>query len=220
MRAERRARFVQIISLYFSNPKLLMRTSQALLAHAAKQTRLYLRLNYNIYDSPHPASFRRLPDKCEIAPDPAKAAQTPALPPGGETMLTSMSESCIHITAGSEMHPGSTGIVHIGTMAVDMPGPKVEVAIKIAFSRDEKKTLANEHQIYLHLHSRHVQGIPSILGLFADGADKEGPHVLLMSYAGISLSSMRDASNSAKYVVNPGPVYILISFAENHYSRR
>jgi hypothetical protein len=88
------------------------------------------------------------------------------------------------------LQPGSTGIVHIGTMAVDPSGPTAKVAVKLAFSSDEKSRLAEEHRIYSHLQSRSVQGIPRDVGLFVDEEPllgTEGPHALVMTYAGVSL---------------------------------
>jgi hypothetical protein len=110
--------------------------------------------------------------------------------------------SSIHITVHSELQHGSTGIVHIGTMAVDRSGPTAKVAVKLAFSRDEKSRLMEEHQVYSHLRSRGVQGIPRDIGLFVDeepllGA--EGPCALVMSYAGDSLfGRSKHTSDSAK----------------------
>jgi hypothetical protein len=180
-----------------------MITSQALLADAARQNHLCLGFFYDIYDSPHPATFRRVRDDPKEALGPAEPP-TPPLSPGRET--TPPSAPTIHITVHSELQPGSTGIVHIGTMAVDPSGPTAKVAVKLAFSRDEKSRLMEEHQIYLHLHSRDVQGIPRVIGLFVDeelllGA--EGPHALVMTYAGVSLFHRHMlTSDSAKQVLS------------------
>jgi hypothetical protein len=170
-----------------------------LLANAARQNHLCLRFFYDIYDSPYPATFRRVLDKLEEAARPTEPTTSPLSP---ECEMTPPSESSIHITAHSELQPGSTGIVHIGTMAVDRSGATAEVAVKLAFSRDEKSRLMEEHRVYSHLHSRGVQGIPHDIGLFVDeelllGA--EGPYALVMSYAGVSLfGRSKHASDSAK----------------------
>jgi tRNA A-37 threonylcarbamoyl transferase component Bud32 len=180
-----------------------MMTSQVLLANAARQNHLCLRFFYDIYDSPYPATFRRVPDEPKEALGPAEPP-TPPLSPGGETAPPSA--PTIHITVHSELQPGSTGIVHIGAMAVDPSGPTAKVAVKLAFSRDEKSRLMEEHRIYSHLRSRGVQGIPCVIGLFVDeepllGA--EGPHALVMTYAGVSLfRSYALASDSAKQVLS------------------
>ncbi|KAI0281843.1 hypothetical protein BGY98DRAFT_178108 [Russula aff. rugulosa BPL654] len=159
----------------------------ALLANAVRQNRLCLRFFYDIYDSPHPATFRRIHDEPKEALGPAEPP-TPPLSPGRET--TPPPAPSIHITVQSELQPGSTGIVHIGTMAVGPSGPTAKVAVKLAFSRDEKSQLMEEHRVYSHLHSRGVQGIPRDIGLFVDGElllGAEGPYALVMTYAGVSL---------------------------------
>jgi hypothetical protein len=205
------------VSLCFAKP-VFMIASQVLLANAARQNYLCLSFFYDIYDSPHPATFRRVLDG-------SAEPQTPPISSGRE--MTPPSVSSIHITAHSELQPGSTGIVHIGTMAVDQSGPAIKVAVKLAFSRNEKSRLIKEHQIYSHLHSRGVQGIPCDIGLFVDeepllGA--EGPYVLVMAYAGVSLfGRSKHVSDFVKQVVNP--IYcislsILISFSETHCLRR
>jgi hypothetical protein len=188
-----------------------MITSQALLANAARQNHLCLRFFYDIYDSPHPATFRRVPDEPKEALGPAEPATSP-LSPGREP--TPPSAPSIHITVHSELQPGSTGVVHIGTMALDPSGPTAKVAVKLAFSRDEKSRLMEEHRIYSHLHSRGVQGIPYDIGLFVDedlllGA--EGPHALVMTYAGVSLFRRNElASDSVKQVISFRSLSILM----------
>jgi serine/threonine protein kinase len=185
-----------------------MITSQVLLANAARQNCLCLRFFYDIYDSPHPATFHRVLDEPKEVAGPA---EPPTPPPSGREKMP-LSVSSIHITVHSELQPGSTGIVHIGTMAVDQSGPTTRVAVKLAFSRDEKLRLMEENQVYSYLHSEGVQGIPHNIGLFVDqepllGA--EGPYALVMSYAGVSLfGHSKPISNSLKQVVHPFSITI------------
>jgi len=90
----------------------------------------------------------------------------------------------------SEMRPGSSGVVHIGTMEAQPDGPSIQVAVKLAFSEFEKATLEHEHGIYTHLHAKGVHGIPQDFGLFVDDEpvdDEEGPYALIMAFAGDSL---------------------------------
>ncbi|KAF8504381.1 hypothetical protein F5888DRAFT_1655232 [Russula emetica] len=151
---------------------------QALLANAARQNHLCLRFFYDIYDSTHPAAFCRGVKRHRL------------------------SVCSIHITVHSELQPGSTGIVHVGTMAVDPSGLTAKVAVKLAFSKDEKSRLKEEHRVYSYLHSKGVQGIPRDIGLFVNeepllGA--EGPYALVMSYAGDSLfGHFKRASDSVR----------------------
>jgi serine/threonine protein kinase len=97
-------------------------------------------------------------------------------------------------------------------MVVDQSGPTAKVAVKLAFSRDEKSRLKEEYRVYYQLHSKRVQGIPRDIGLFVDeepllGA--EGPYALVLSYAGVSLfGHSKHVSDFVKQVVNP--IYISI----------
>ena len=112
-------------------------------------------------------------------PSPTPRQETPhALDPSMDIILT------------SEMRPGSSGVVHIGTMEAQPDGPSIQVAVKLAFSEFEKATLEHEHGIYTHLHAKGVHGIPQDFGLFVDDEpvdDEEGPYALIMAFAGDSL---------------------------------
>lgn len=182
-----------------------MITSQVLLAEAARQDYLCLRFFYDIYDSPHPATFCRVLERKEAA------ASAKILTPSGHEK-TLLSASSVHITVHSELQPGPTGIVHIGTMAVDQSGPTTEVVVKLAFSRHEKSRLMEENRTYSYLHSEGIQGIPRNIGLFVDqelllGA--EGPYALVVSHAGVSLfDHSMTTSDSLKQAVNPFSVTI------------
>ena len=109
------------------------------------------------------------------------------------------------IMLSSEFDPGSTGVVHIGTMKLEPSGQDQPVAVKLAFSQMEKMVLEREHQIYSHLHSKGVRGIPQDLGLFVDDElveDGEGPYALIMTFAGVSLHNrIADVLPSVKSVV-------------------
>jgi hypothetical protein len=147
---------------------------------------------------------------------------TPSLSPGRET--TPPSSSSIHITVHSELQPGSTGIVHIGTMAVDPLGPTAKVAVKLAFSTDEKSRLKGEHRVYSHLQSKRIQGIPRVIGLFVDEEPllgDEGFHGLVMTYVGVSLFRRYTlASDSAKQVLSFTSLSILTAITGTRFLER
>jgi hypothetical protein len=109
-------------------------------------------------------------------------------------------------------------------MAVDPLGPTAKVAVKLAFSRDEKLRLIEEHRVYSHLHSRDVQGIPRDIGLFLEEdplLDTEGPHALVMTYAGVSLFRRNTlASDSVKQVLSLTSLSILMAIVGTRYLRR
>jgi hypothetical protein len=98
----------------------------------------------------------------------------------------------MHITLTCELAHGASGIVHLGHMNV-LPlaaSPSIPVAVKLAFTKDEKSMLKHEHVIYQHLRSKNVCGIPKEFGLFIDTElvdECEGPHALVMSHVGNSL---------------------------------
>jgi hypothetical protein len=183
-----------------------MITSQVLLANAARQDYFCLHFFYDIYDSPHPATFRRMLEPKEAA----VPAKTPTPSPGHEKTL--LSASSVHITVHSELQPGSTGIVHIGTRPWINQGPPPKL-LSNSHSRGMKsQRLTEEHRIYSYLYSEGIQGISRNNGLFVDqelllGA--EGPYALVMSYAGVSLfDHSMTTSDSLKQVVNPFSVTI------------
>jgi hypothetical protein len=132
---------------------------------------------YRIYASPFPATFVR-----KTANIGHSSPQTPSSPYSQEKSL--QPDESINIILTSEKRPGSTGIVHIGKMEVGTSGC-IQVAVKLAFSEDEKEALEHEHIIYTHLHSKGVQGIPWDFGLFVDDElvdDGEGPYALVMTF--------------------------------------
>lgn len=155
---------------------------------------------YGIYASPCAATFIR---KVHHSESPLPTLTPPPSPEPGRPKLS------MDITLTSEMRPGFSGIVHIGKMEVDCSGGPVDVAVKLAFSEEEKATLKHEHRIYSHLHSKGVSGIPQNYGLFEDEDDEllddedgryEGPYALILSFAGVSLWRQgSDSPFSVKY---------------------
>jgi hypothetical protein len=99
----------------------------------------------------------------------------------------------------SELKPGSTGIVHIGEMEVEPFGPTVKVAVKLAFSKEDRLALEREHQLYSHMNSKGVHGIPQSLGLFVglDCDDGKAPYALVMTYAGVTLFGQKGEPSPA-----------------------
>jgi hypothetical protein len=157
---------------------------------------------YDVFFSPRPATFvRKTTRGANISAD---------------------SENCLNIVFDSEMEPGSTGIVHTGTMYVDLPNEKVPIAVKLAFSDDDKSILEHEYAIYSHLQSRKVSGIPQIFGLFVDAEliyGYEGPYALVMSFAGSALYSLpKDIPLFTKSVHRFTYVYLMLTIIPgNHW---
>jgi hypothetical protein len=139
---------------------------------------------YGIYKSPHPATFVRQ------TPVASASEQGPIPPPSPGRDKVYKPEESMDIVLTSELQPGSTGVVHLGTMDVDPSDPPVHIAVKLAFSESEKSTLEHEFKLYTHLNSMGVKGIPRAFGLFIDDElvdGNEGPYALIMAFAGHSL---------------------------------
>ena len=132
-------------------------------------------MQYDIYDSIHPAIFERLPNDYRSRDMPQHTSQP------------------LTVVLTSEFRPGSTGYVHGGKLLTDSDHT-VPICVKLAFSEEDKGRLSKEHSIYRLLTSHGVQGIPYIFGIFreaetAEGA--EGPHALVITYAGVTLSNSK-----------------------------
>jgi hypothetical protein len=147
---------------------------------------VFIYLCYGVFASPCPATFVRI---MPVTNGPGQAPTPPPSPP--QEQRSYLPSESVNIILTSEMRPGSSGIVHIGTLEPKSPSDqRLEVAVKLAFSQDEKETLAHEHRLYSHLHSKGVRGIPKEFGLFVDEElveGGEGPYALIMSFAGQSL---------------------------------
>jgi len=163
--------------VFFSQSNL-----QSVLDEASSRNLLYLHLFYDIYASPYPSAFHRK------IPEAARPEQAPTPPPsrGNEEARHSF-----HILLTCELNQGSTGIVHTGTMEVEPSELTLQVAVKLGFSKSEKVTLEKEYELYSHLRTKDVQGIPQAIGLFVEDEyvdGEEGPYALVMAFAGVSLS--------------------------------
>jgi predicted Ser/Thr protein kinase len=150
----------------------------------------FMHFRYGIYDSIRPATFVRKPLI-------VKSSQRSST--SSRASSSKFPDRSVDIIIHTELEPGSTGVVHIGTMEVDSWRDRVEIAVKIAFTHHDKSTLLHEHSIYNHLHSRNVRRVPQPIGIFVDEElldGGEGPHALITTFAGTALSS---ASNDIPY---------------------
>jgi len=151
-----------------------------------------MHFQYGIYDSPVPAAFIRA-----VAPLP-----TPPRSPQHRRVFQAAERLVLVIT--SEIGTGATGIVHGGTLEVELPGQSISLGVvaKLAFSDHQKERLAHENAIYRYLSSTHITGIPTLLGFFSsiDG----GPSALLMTHRGVSVSSnIQPLSSATRSVFSP-----------------
>jgi hypothetical protein len=177
----------QVRSHFFFLAKKTLTDPQDVIHMASSRDVLLLHLCYGIYLSPGPAVFVR-----SEADSPAASERDDSLSSNSEVPGT------MDIILYSELSPGSTGIVHIGEMEAEPFGPTIKVAVKLAFANEHKRALEREHQLYSHMNSKGVRGIPQSLGLFV-GSDCDGganaPYALVMTYAGVTLFGQKVKSS-------------------------
>jgi hypothetical protein len=186
---ERWIRFVAI-SINFEDPDNAL---QATGEDISLRNVAFMHFCYGIYASPCPATFVR--KKASIG-----SSSPQAQSPSPEREMSHQPDDSIDIMITSEKRPGSSGVVHIGKMEVGT-SECIQVAVKLAFSEDEKEVLEHEHRIYTHLHAKGVKGIPQNIGLFVDDElvdDGEGPYALIMTFAGDTI--LHHGSNIAPAV--------------------
>jgi len=99
----------------------------------------------------------------------------------------------------SDIAQGATGIIHGATLQVQISDSTYltgDVVIKLALCIEQKACLRNEYSIYQHLASKHVNGLPTVLGIFDDL--EEGPSILIMTHAGTCLHRGQAVSSSTR----------------------
>lgn len=146
---------------------------------------IFLYLQYNVYDSPVPASFLRSATsimahtRCPTPPFSPRAIHTYGL------------EECQTIVLTSEIGHGATGVVLRGTLKPEIwdDARTLDVVVKLAFDIEQRAALGGEHEVYRRLQSKGVhRGITTPLGFFDDS---EGSAcALVMPYAGVPLSEL------------------------------
>ncbi|KAF8351680.1 hypothetical protein F5887DRAFT_1069354 [Amanita rubescens] len=140
-------------------------------------------LQYDVYDSPIPASFLR------SAPSIMTHTRSPTPPFSAQAIHSCGLEDCLTIVLTSEIGRGATGVVHRGTLkpAICDGAMPLDVVVKLAFDSDQRDALRSEYEVYRRLKSKGVrQGIATALGFFDDSEGCACALVLL--YAGVSLS--------------------------------
>jgi hypothetical protein len=146
-----------------------------------KRNRLLIHFQYGIYNSPIPAPFIR------AVPVISHVLATPSAPSSPQRRQVLQATERLLLVVTSEIATGATGVVHGGTLEVELPGQclTLEVVSKFAFTDQQQEDLAHEHSIYRYLISKGVTGIATPLGLF--NSFEDGPSALLMTYNGIPL---------------------------------
>jgi hypothetical protein len=167
-----------------------------MLARVGHCSSIQLYLRYGIYDSPIPATFLRKPVQSQIdEPRKTRSSRRQAR----ACHLKDDHHCSIILT--SEATPGSTGIVHFGTLGIDIErSPVLSVGVKIACTDYEQELLTQERHIYMHLRAQGVKGIPTVLGFF-DALDDDASCLVLL-HCGRTLSDMTlPIPSSAQYAM-------------------
>ncbi|KAF9505631.1 hypothetical protein BS47DRAFT_1400218 [Hydnum rufescens UP504] len=148
----------------------------------SKRDLLLLSLRYDIYDSPIPATFLR------SAPSVIEDPGFPTRLPSPRNLSSYTLDESISIVLTSEIGRGASGIVHRGTLEANFAerSMQLDVAVKFAFTTEQKEDLRHEYNVYQRLKSNGITtGIATALGIFDDCED--GPCILIMLYSGSSL---------------------------------
>ena len=122
-----------------------------------------LSLQYDMYDSPDPASFvRSLP----LTMPTGSQSSSPFSPP--DRMYEA--DECMTIVATSDIGNGSIGSALRGTLEPDnMDGVTPLDVVKLALRSWQRDSPRSEYKVYLHLKSKGVhQGMTMVRGHFED----------------------------------------------------
>jgi hypothetical protein len=112
-------------------------------------------------------------------------------PPSKHTISCTKIKDCLSIIVTSEIGRGATGLVLGGQLEVEATRGCVPLgmAVKLAFTDDQRYSLREEYEVYRQLRSKGVvKGIPHAFGFFDDA--EGGPSALIMSAAGSSLATL------------------------------
>jgi hypothetical protein len=165
-----------------------------------------MHFQYGIYNTLFPALFMQFPSLKSLSPEVLTPPASPLCRPIPQP------DKCLMLVVTSEIADGATGIVHSGVLEIESSRPCIflDVVIKLTFTDQQQDSLKHEYSIYQHLTSKHVQGIPTPLGLFNGLGD--GPSALLMTYSGIPIhNSTLSLATRSVFCTN-----LLLSFNKNN----
>ena len=145
---------------------------------------VFIYLQYDIYNSPVPASFLR------SIPSITAKYLTPNPPFRPRAIDTYGPEEFLTVVLTSEIGQGATGTVLCGTLEPEFSdfAMPLDIVVKVAFDFEQRDALRGEYEVYHRLRLNGVhQGIATVLGFFNDCED--ATCALIMLYAGIPLST-------------------------------
>ncbi|KAJ7648306.1 hypothetical protein DFH06DRAFT_1476341 [Mycena polygramma] len=173
---------------------------------ASTRNLVLLYIQYDVYNSPVPASFiRSAPALLDSVPD------RPFAPPPVKRRYEQGEYTTIILT--SAIAAGATGIAHNAILKVTTAeGATLEetVVVKITFTTEQQDRLRHEYEVYRRL--ANVQGVPKIYGIFDDL--EGGAIVLVMTCCGECLWTLRP-DPGAKVSISPTQRAQFLTILEN-----
>jgi len=146
---------------------------------------LLLHLQYDIYDTVKPAIFYRgarvnLDNDSVLSPPTTPATSFPI-------------DVRILLFLTSELGEDVSGVLHDGILEIEWDektSSTMAVSVKLAFTDDHQENLIREWSVHMHMRSKSIEGIPSVLGVFHEDED-DGPSCFVSYCAGTSLADTK-----------------------------
>ncbi len=113
------------------------------------------------------------------------------------------STQCRSLILTSELGSGATGQAYVGTFGPGNDHFKAppRLVAKLATTKDRLMSLRHEYDVYCHLQSRDVRGIPFVFGYYQDS--HRGVGALIMNYVGNPLGRRMDrTTNKIKFTTS------------------
>ncbi|TFK38660.1 hypothetical protein BDQ12DRAFT_735330, partial [Crucibulum laeve] len=165
-----------------NHPEICLNFTRSFFHEVCRRDYMLLTLNYGIYRSAAPSSFLRCGHALVQGEGPYSLIDPKRKP-------AYSLEQCLSLVLDTEIARGAVGIVHNATLSLSDAGGAVvssKVAVKLAFSSEERDKLRHEFSIYCELSKDPgVKGVLHIFGLFQDMED--GTLALVMEHGGISV---------------------------------
>lgn len=162
-----------------------LRKFKAVSEEVSSRSLALIRIQHHHFNSPAPASFFRA-----NLPEPAgKSVYEP--------------HEYFYLTITSKLAAGATGDTHAATIELLSTNGESytldKVVVKLAFERDQRKRMRHEFEVYEHLKSSGVAGIPHIFGLLEDV--ESDTLALVMNNVGTCLWDRRPDKEKAAFPV-------------------
>jgi hypothetical protein len=149
--------------------------------HQAKVRDVFvIYLTYGVYDSIHPAMFKRFAR-------PGRHTTHDHIKPGSFHKPFSDEDRECALFLTSEIGQRSIGMLHGGILQVKhgVNRVSIQVTVKLAFAGEHQRKLFHEWSVYMHMESKGIVGVQPILGIFHETGN--GPSCLVLQHFGVSI---------------------------------